>query len=154
MSQEEFTKLEALGVVWDRINDLWTKNYNAAKQYYAEYGDLLVPAKLVTQDGIKLGLWITRLRMNYRKGILTEKQIQQLEAVGMVWNAKEKAFYDNLHSLELYYKENGHFNVPTAYKTPDGFSLGQWVYRMKKEYESGKMSEERIQKMKAIGFKF
>ena len=37
----------------------WEEYYSAARAYYKEHGNLEVPAKYVTADGIPLGRWLS-----------------------------------------------------------------------------------------------
>ena len=61
--------------------------YALAVQYYKEHGNLLVPMNY-SKNGMNLGVWINEKR-KAMKGhghgrILTEEQIQKLDAIGMV----------------------------------------------------------------------
>ena len=52
-----------------------------------------------------------------------------------------------------YYKGNGHLNVPRRYKTPDGHSLGNWIFTQGKVYaglQYGNLSEDRIKKLEKL----
>ena len=55
---------------------------------------------------------------------------------------------------EDYYREHGDLEVPKRYKTPEGYSLGSWIYIQRKIYngdEYGNLTQERIRKLEAIG---
>ena len=55
---------------------------------------------------------------------------------------------------KTYYENNGNLNVPKRYKTPDGYSLGNWIMtqrRVKSGQVYGHLSEDRIRKLDAIG---
>ena len=45
LTHERISALDRLGMVWDGISDRWERNYQAAADYYREYGDLRVPVK-------------------------------------------------------------------------------------------------------------
>lgn len=47
----------------------WLKNYNYAKEYFEENGNLNINAKYITKDGIKLGSWIRTQRVSYKNKI-------------------------------------------------------------------------------------
>ena len=101
------------------ISKKWLKNYNLAKKYYIEHGDLLIPSDYIASDGTKLGYWIEtqrRVRKGKKNGILTEKQISLLDDIGMIWDVY--SFYEEqsnklndwnfMYNLaENYYKQNG-----------------------------------------------
>ncbi len=55
---------------------------------------------------------------------------------------------------EDYYRRNGHLNVPRRYKTPEGYSLGNWLLTQRKVRNGdqyGRLDEERIARLDAIG---
>ncbi len=61
--------------------------------------------------------------------------------------------WDFWYGLTLKYKQEfGDANVPNRYKTPDGFNLGWWQGTQKKNYNNGKLDNERITRLEDIGF--
>ena len=55
---------------------------------------------------------------------------------------------------EQYYLENGNLEVPRRYKTPDGYSLGNWIFTQRSVYNGemyGALDERRIKKLESIG---
>ena len=83
--------MEAIGMVWDGISDRWERNYQAATDYYQEDGDLKVPTKYVSADGLNLGMWIKSTRKSYRNGFLNREQIDRLDRIGMLWNTSAQS---------------------------------------------------------------
>src|SRR5699024_8555410 len=85
-----FAQLEA------SLSSGWEQYYQAAALYRAEHGDLLVPKRYVTDEGLSLGSWIITqrsVRSGRVPGKLTESQITRLDALGMVWeNRLESAW--------------------------------------------------------------
>ena len=65
-------------------NDNWNKMYKLAKQYYDKNGNLLIPQKFVTADGIKLGYWIGTQRRNYKQNKLSKNKIDLLTKIDMI----------------------------------------------------------------------
>lgn len=51
-----------------------------------------------------------------------------------------------------YYKKNGSFDIPVSYVTDNGVALGKWIRHQRDFFEKGKLSEERIEKLRNIGF--
>ncbi|MCD8119144.1 MAG: helicase associated domain-containing protein, partial [Lachnospiraceae bacterium] len=62
LTPERIGLLDAIGMVWDKQDYYWECNYRVACDYYKEHGDLDVPYNYVTEDGVRLGNWIYRLR--------------------------------------------------------------------------------------------
>ena len=53
-----------------------------------------------------------------------------------------------------YAKGSGNLEVPRRYKTPDGYSLGNWIFTQRKVYaglQYGNLSQGRIKKLEQIG---
>ena len=81
--RELFAKLE------ETLVASWELMVQEAKKYHAANGDLNVPRRCMTPDGLRLGYWLSRLRQ-YRKGkirsaCLTPEQEAALNAIGMIW---------------------------------------------------------------------
>ena len=53
-----------LGIVWDRSRqNPWDICFSHAEAYYREHGNLLVPVRYISPNGIRLGSWIASQRM-------------------------------------------------------------------------------------------
>ena len=117
-----------------------------------------VPVSYVDSDGIKLALWLSNLRL-VRSGInkkakkLTEYQIARLDAIGMRWGSKYDLQWDEaFDALCSYYNKYHTFDIPVSYKTDSGIALGKWIRRQRDYYTNGKLTDERIERLKSIGF--
>ena len=56
-----------------------------------------------------------------------------------------------------YYERFGDLDVPRRYKTVDGYSLGTWLQTQRKVYageQYGSLSEERVEKLNALGMRW
>ena len=60
----QIKKLESIGMIWNKYDYNWNKMYEKAKEYYMEHGNLEVPEKFKTNDGLFLGRWIAKQRLN------------------------------------------------------------------------------------------
>jgi superfamily II DNA or RNA helicase len=131
----------------------WEINYQAAKLYYSEYGDLNVPLGYRMENGIQLGVWISSQRRLYHgnfHGSLTSERIQKLEQIGMIWENRYETRWENMYQIaEEFYIEHGHLRVPAKYVTEDGIQLGRWISRQSEHQE--KLSEEKVARLDAIG---
>lgn len=90
LSEEQIRRLEMIGMVWDADEERWRIGYENAQNYSRTHGDLKVPAKYKTDDGYTLGLWINLKRRQYKKHSLSQKQIRDLERIGMVWSLRTR----------------------------------------------------------------
>lgn len=152
-SEEQIRRLDELGMVWDVTDELWKKYYTAARDYRDTHGDLDAPVSYVSEDGVRLGEWLSGIRN--KSGVraygpqLTEQRIQELEALGMRWGSKfDQMWEEGYRHAEEYFRENGNLNVPSMFRSEDGYALGRWIARQRKVTKSG----ERMEKLRRIGF--
>lgn len=158
LSPERIEALDKIGMIWDVPDYLWEENFAAAVRYHREHGDLNVPVDYVDGEGVKLGSWLSQLRScrrtggkNYRE--LTEEQLARLDALGIVWETKhEKQWNDAFQALCEFHAKNGTFDMPVAYQTESGIGLGAWTRRQRDFYANGRLSDERIERLRGIGF--
>ncbi len=75
----------------------WIENYLLAKQYYQEYHNLDIPTSYVVYneqgEKIRLGVWVSNQRTNYKAGRIPTERMVKLDSIGMV--------YDYTHRLEI-----------------------------------------------------
>lgn len=72
-----------------RRGNSWDVNYEKAKEYFIKHGNLNVPQRYETADGVKLGYWIDEQRKEYRDGKLSKKELEKLRAIGFIPNKKK-----------------------------------------------------------------
>ena len=157
MTEERVAALDKIGMIWNVPDYIWEENFSAALRYHREKGDLNVPSNYVDDEGIKLGQWICGLRSN-RNGTaknvkpITDEQIARLDAIGMRWGSKYDRQWDEaFDALCSYYNKYHTFDIPVSYKTDSGIALGKWIRRQRDYYANGKLTDERIEKLKSVG---
>ena len=158
MSSERIAALDKIGMIWSVPDYLFETNYAAAVRYHREHGNLDVPFRFIDSEGIHLGQWLVNIRtsrnkLSKRSYKLTDEQIARLDALGMIWGSKyDKQWDDAFQALLDYQKLYGTLDVPFSFKTESGIALGKWTRRQRDFYANGRLSNERIAKLKAIGF--
>ena len=139
----------------ESLNVSWNTYYIEAKRFFEKNGNLKVPKKYVTEQGLNLGMWLATQRRVYAGkvvGILTDEQIQQLDAIEMEWESgPEQKFREGLSALETYRNTYGDTDVNVSYKTEDDYALGRWVSNIRSAYKNGRLDEERKQQLDKIG---
>lgn len=90
LTEERIKALNSIGMQWEVLDYLFERNYLSAFEYYEKHGNLNVPVDYVDQDGIKLGSWLARLRTSKNRGRLnlSDKQVVQLNKIGMCWGTE------------------------------------------------------------------
>ncbi len=156
LTDERIKQLDNIGMVWDFAEYVWDINYTAAAWYREKIGDLNVPLKYVTPDGVKLGKWIYDIRMSVRGANIlhevTPAQKQKLDELGMIWiTSNEMLWNRGFAKAEEYYKNHGTIDVPSMYKTSDGFKLGDWISNQREAYRKGTLKSVRKEKLDSMG---
>ena len=88
-SEEEKVMLNDLGFVWKVIESAlsFEEVLQLLEEYKGQYGNLLVPRRYTTENGVKLGNIVTNIRAGARKTSEAEKKM--LNNLGFVWKAKK-----------------------------------------------------------------
>lgn len=130
----------------------WEDWYNLAKTYYENHGDLIVPHRYKTKDGISedndgysLGNWIMNQRS--KKKTLPQSRVDMLNKIGMEWESVKNINFEKWYSLaKNYYNYYGHLNVPDDFKTKDGITenesgieLGKIIAQKRRGQNSSKV---------------
>ena len=129
----------------------WSAKYELAKQYYIQNGDLLIPSTYETNEGIKLGMWISHQRRDYQNSRLSKDRIELLEGIGMVWSVYDAQWLEYFGLATQYYRENGNLLIPRQYTTNSGINLGGWLGIQRRQYNLGRLSQNRIELLEKIG---
>ena len=156
LTKERKCQLEEIGMVWDKLDHLWERNYRSACAYYRAHGNLDVPSRYVDADSIRLGAWISRMR-KLRQGKcrgtqLAPEQIRRLDTIGMVWEKRtDQAWERGFLAAKEYAKQYGSLSVPENYRTGDGVRLGAWIQRQRLQYKKGTLAAERVRRLESAG---
>ena len=152
LTEEKIRRLDAIGMVWKK-EDSWEYRYSLSEKYYREYGDLDVSQQYRTDEGIWLGKWIYMQRMQYKNGTLEIWKKERLDQIGMVWDSQtERAFERGYQALTEYLAQNKEKKIAKNYTMPDGYHLGNWVYRQKRKKKEGKLTGEQAEKLEILEY--
>ena len=162
LSGERIGQLDGLGMIWDKLDLLWERNYAACLEYYREHGDLEVPSGHIAPNGLKIGAWLRRMRQIREggKGRLTQEQIRRLDAIGMVWeDAYARRWGYGYRQARKWWEAHHDLEVPAAYVDEDGFALGKWVRRHREvDLKTGRrairLTAERKAKLDGLGMRW
>lgn len=100
----------------------------------------------------RVGLWVSNLRMKYRKGNLTDEQVAAAEPIGVRFvppyrdprprpptraARRERELLRRLEWLEDYFQEHGHINVPQLLGNSTWPGAGRWIARLRSQHKEG-----------------
>ena len=127
----------------------WFNNYNLAKEYFEQNGNLLIPRKYKINN-INLGFWIGTQRDLYKNKKLSKERIDLLNSIGMIWEVNNRNSYSweqNYKFLEDYYKDKGNILIENTKKN---HSLKIWLDYQRKLYRQNKLSKDKIELLEKL----
>ena len=151
----------------ERSEATWQSKLELLQQYREQNGHCQVPYSYETIDGVKLGTWLSKARVEHQNLIkgkpskITQERVDQLEAIGVVWSVQKAPLQSQWQSkfelLQQYRAVNGDCRVPQSYEI-NGVKLGRWLQAQRRKYKkhkSGKpanITQEHIDQLESIGF--
>ncbi|MCM1508410.1 MAG: Helicase associated domain protein [Ruminococcus flavefaciens] len=155
LSDEKIKRLEQIGMQWESfLIRKWLDKYEKAKRYFEENGNLNIKLSYVTDDGDRLGIWISTQRENYSKGVLTDEQIRLLEKIGMSWKRFHDKWDKAFDLAKSYVDNGGDINNVSENQTSGDMNLYRWLHAQRNNYKNGKLSEERIKRLETLGIQW
>ncbi|KAL3798960.1 hypothetical protein HJC23_005099 [Cyclotella cryptica] len=147
----------------------WSKSHTERRQdnidklirYQKENGHCRVPQR--SEDG--LGRYVNNLREDYKICLrggkcrhLTNDMVEKLNGIGFEWTVKkssQEAWDSKYDALVEYKRQHQHCNVRRKTEGNEELSaLGKWVTDQRGYFKRGKLSDEKVQRLNDIGFKW
>ena len=64
----------------------WLKMYKCAVEFFKEHGHLDVSVNSDDGNEVTVARWLAKQKMDYKKGVLSEKRISLLESIWIIWD--------------------------------------------------------------------
>ena len=148
ISADRIVQLEQIDFVWNSSDVKWDEMFQCLVDYKNEFKSVNVPQSYKADP--KLGNWVDNQRKRYIKKELSTDRIDRLESIDFVWNARDAKWMQMYNRLVAYNKECKSVNVPKRYKEDQ--KLAHWVNRQRTRYSNKELSDNRINRLKSIGF--
>jgi len=89
LSKDRIKELEKFpGWSWNMYETLWIEALHHLEKYVSREGHSRVPENYKTEDGFRLGRWVSRCRNNYKSNKLSKDQIKELgKFPGWTWGS-------------------------------------------------------------------
>ena len=140
--------------------------YNLARNYYEHYGNLNVPKRFKTSDGItydkkgvNLGYWISMQRFWYNKMVPQRKE--KLEKIGFIKNTLVYNWPKSYELVKKYFDYYHNIDVPKNFKTQDGITYDEtgvniysWLVSQRAFALKNSLTEEQLLLLTKIGMKW
>ena len=140
--------------VAEEVNPRWNKGFTHLLDYYEQYGYAHVPRDYKSPDGYRLQYWCHNQETRLKNQKMTNEQLLKLTSIGFFKSGRDVKWEKGYKHLVAYYKKHKSKRMVNTYLSPDGFPLGSWAYVQMINYSLGHLSEQRINKLLAIGFVF
>ena len=132
----------------------WEQRFKELELFRKEHGHCNVPTRY--QPNPALGKWAVNVRQAKKHGMLTEEKARRLDALGFCWVMKQFGvlipWEQRINDLKAFKKTHGHCNVPHKYQ-PNPV-LGRWVATTRHRKKRGKLDQDRILLLDALGFRW
>jgi Helicase associated domain len=147
LSRERFAQLEAVGVVWDRLDDFWEQRFQELASFKMHHGHCNVPVEY--PENPALGIWLNNQRRLQRRRELSPDRIERLGRAGVIWEPQDALWDQRFQELAAFKERFGHCDVPQDHAEDP--QLGMWVSNQRQFRRRGKLSPDRLAKLEALG---
>jgi len=107
--------LNDIGMIWNTHDARWERGYALAAAFRGRHGHLLVPDDYVAVDGegreYGLGKWLKTQRERGNSGRLHPGRGKRLDAIGMIWNARQHRWERGFSQAGKYVREYGDLTI-------------------------------------------
>ena len=108
----------------------WMRGYASAQKFHKEHGHLRVPFDH-KQGPYPLGHWISEQRKAYGASQMIGKRVGWLEDLGMIWDAEDFAFAEQLAAARAYFADHRTLAAPRSATALDR-AVGQFLSNMRR----------------------
>ena len=108
LSNDKIERLNKIGMDWlSPAARNWETYFSACEKYYMTYENLEIGTTYTDENGLCIGRWLNKQRINKAKLKTSGEngnQIERLESIGMVW--EESNFFDNVTAADKHITQN------------------------------------------------
>jgi hypothetical protein len=146
-------RLDELGFTWVlRRRAVFRRDWGAMvaalTAFKNEHGHCRVP--LHPAEYRAIGMWLIDVRRRKRSGLLDSGRIQQLDALGVLWEPRNQKWEEMFAELVAYRAQYGDCNVPAYWS--ENPKLASWVQTQRANRRLSTLAQDRLERLDKIGF--
>ncbi|HEY1618621.1 MAG TPA: Helicase associated domain protein [Streptosporangiaceae bacterium] len=146
LTAERIRLLDALGMIWDLLEDAWMSAYSELRAFGDAHGHLEVPLDYVTADGIMLAEWQGTQRDTDRAGKMTPARRALLEAIGFTLEPRKARWTRRYAQLAAAITRCG-----SPASLPPGSPEATWLEGQMLAHHHGKLDDGKIALLEKLG---
>ncbi len=146
LDEGRIARLAKLGFVWAPMDESWSILVADLVKFKEKHGHCNVRAR----ENPKLAESVAGLRKQKKRERLLPERLDQLNALGFVWDARKAEWDEMFAALSDYKAIHGDCNVPAAW--PENERLGRWVATQRSDKKSRRIGEEHVARLKTLEF--
>lgn len=154
LAQDKIDQLNDAGFVFGNVRDMqFAVNLEALKKFIQENNRL--PQHKDTCQGINIGHWCHSLKQRYKKGQLSQEQIESLTDIGFDFKIKtnnDSPFVARLKIFKRFMKK--YQRMPKRGESYAGVQIGNWCDYIKTKYKAGRLKPAQVGQLIDAGFVF
>ena len=152
LSGDYTARMEALGVIWDFTAWQWERKFAAMEAFKAAHNHCNVPSVRPSEYPELLN-WANVQRRSRKRGELSDERIARLDALGFVWDPTAWQWERKFAAMEAFKAAHNHCNVPNV-RSSENVELLNWAHVQRRSRKRGELSDERIARLDALGFRW
>ncbi len=141
-------ELNKLGFAWSPHDAMWHQRMLELREFKNKYGHCNVPRSC--NDNRPLANWISTVRRSYKKGVLEQNKILELNKLGFNWSPLDIMWDHQLTELKKFKNRYGHCNVPGRFN--NNLPLANWVNTVRQSHRKGVLEQNKILELNKLGF--
>ena len=150
LSKLQISRLNSIGFSWDPRTDQWEQAFASLESFKDRERHCNVADDHV-EKGIYLSSWIRVQRLLMKSGKLTQDRIKRMNNLGVAWDPLSEQWDKSFSALKKFRQREGHLSIPDSH-IEDGIKIGQWAGVQRTARNGGKLSQERLSRLDAVGF--
>lgn len=142
VNEEEDDVIALFTGISTKLHDTWLMSYSNLVEFYNHYSHTRVPIK--KKEFFQLGTWVSKQRILYKKGLLSQEKIEMLEKVDFIFSVYEQMWMDKYYEYKECLERD---RVPSN-------NLSSWASIQRNDFIDGKLTKNQISLLKDINFSF